>query len=397
MNTPDYSVETKNLFASFAKDTKGRFHHEKPAFDRRDCYARDRDRILHSRAFRRLQGKTQVFIATDMDHHRSRLTHTLEVAQIARSIAHALRVDESLAEAIAIAHDLGHPPFGHTGEDALNAQLDEEGYFNHNLHSFRIIIDLEVQYPSFNGLNLTWECLEGIIKHNGPLKETDPFTQQFLKHYHKLYPVKLQTFASLEAQIASIADDVAYNNHDIDDGFRAKILSTKTLRQVDWIAYHIRTVERDYTNLSAALLVSETLRRMLSCTINDIVTATKKAIIHLAPTHADDIRTAQRPTVCMSPSTDQQMQEIKVFLRKNVYNSAMVKRQQRLCHTIIKRLFYAYEKNIDLIPKKACILNNSKDNQRDSTISDRQKIVDYIAGMTDRYARKAYENLQNQM
>ena len=380
-----------NTFEVLEKDSKGRLYDEKNRADVRGCFARDRDRILHSTGFRRLKGKTQVFMSTTVDHHRNRLTHTLEVSQIARSLARSFGVNEDLTEAIALSHDLGHTPYGHVGEDALDDCMRVYGGFDHNGQSLRIVTKLETCYPAFDGLNLTWECLEGILKHNGPVEGVLTATvEEFCTYANGVNPsfdLQVNSHASFEAQIAAIADDVAYNHHDIDDGFRAGLFTLAELTEVKHIAPYIAEVRKDYSGVSDSRLLGEVIRRMLSVMVADIIDTTTATIKALNPQSANDIRNAGQQIVKMSEDMFAKTKCLRAFLFERVYRSDSVVDKGEECYEKINVLFAYY-------------LNDLRQLQigEDLIITDTEKtvriIADYIAGMTDQYADALYTKIQ---
>ena len=380
----------KSIFAVAQTQSKGRLYAEKSREDVRGCFARDRDRILHSTGFRRLKGKTQVFMSTDIDHFRTRLTHTIEVSQIARAIARTFNVDEDLTEAIALSHDLGHTPYGHVGEDALDDCMRVYGGFDHNGQSLRIVSTLEERYPAFDGLNLTWECLEGILKHNGPVVGLVPATiEKFMIDSQAINPdfdLQLDSYASFEAQIAAISDDVAYNHHDLDDGFRAGLFSIEDLRSVEHINVYIDSVSIDYPNITDSRLLAEVVRRMLSAMVMDIVQTTTENLEILNPKSAQDIRNAGVQTVKMSDDMYTKTKALRTFLFERVYRSDDIMNKRDECYEKISVLFSYFIRNLSLLPKG-----------QDLTITDTENtarmVSDYIAGMTDQYADTMYNTI----
>ncbi|MFL2660224.1 MAG: deoxyguanosinetriphosphate triphosphohydrolase [Alphaproteobacteria bacterium] len=371
-------------------DSKGRLHKESSRPDVRSCFARDRDRILHSEAFRRLKGKTQVFVSTTKDHHRTRLTHSLEVSQIARTIARTLMVNEDLTETIALAHDLGHPPYGHTGEEALIECMSEYGGFEHNEQSFRIVTSIEKRYPLFDGLNLTWESLEGILKHNGPVDKVSDYIREFNNNYD----LKINTYAPLEAQIASISDDVAYNHHDIEDSVRAGLVSIDDLHNIKPIGQVFDDVRKEYGRVNDKILLAEALRRLMSKMIIDIVETTKKNLSDINPSCPQDIRDWNNQTVCMSKDMVKYKKLIRKFLFDNVYLAESMNIKRDESKEKVKTLFAYYMKNPENmnIPEKTnMLLSNSL--SVDKTEKARF-VADYVAGMTDQYADIQYTNIK---
>ena len=373
-------------------DSKGRLHKESSRPDVRSCFARDRDRILHSEAFRRLKGKTQVFVSTTKDHHRTRLTHSLEVSQIARTIARTLMVNEDLTETIALAHDLGLPPYGHTGEEALIECMSEYGGFEHNEQSFRIVTSIEKRYPLFDGLNLTWESLEGILKHNGPLNKASNYISEF----NNEYDLKINTYASLEAQIASISDDVAYNHHDIEDSVRAGLISIDDLYSIKPIGQVFDDVKKEYGRINDKILLAEVLRRLMSKMIIDIVETTKKNLLDINPSCPQDIRNWNNQTVCMSKDMFKYKKLIRKFLFDNVYLAESINMKRDESKEKVKTLFAYYMKNPENmnLPEKTNMLLSSSLSV-DTTEKEKARFVaDYVAGMTDQYADIQYTNIK---
>ena len=293
-------------FVSWAcrpEQSRGRLHPE-PESAVRSCFQRDRDRIIHSAAFRRLEYKTQVFVNHEGDFFRTRLTHSLEVSQIARSVCRALRLNEDLAEALALAHDLGHPPFGHAGEDALKEMMEPWGGFDHNAQSLRIVSELEQRYAEFDGLNLTWETLEGAVKHNGPLIKPGipPLLPMAIADYSDLHDLELDTHAGAEAQIASLADDIAYNNHDIDDGLRAGLFSIDDLAEVPLVGPMFSSVRACYPGIETSRLIHESVRRLIGHMVDDLIAETRRRVSEMGPTSAGDVRRAGWPLAAFSPA-----------------------------------------------------------------------------------------------
>lgn len=306
---PALSPMTSAPFATDPARSRGRIHPE-PGDISRTLFQRDRDRVVHCNAFRRLKDKTQVFVYDEGDHYRTRLTHTLEVSQVARSVARSLGLEEDLAEAMALAHDLGHPPFGHAGERALAAEMADFGGFDHNAQSLRVVTELERRYPGFNGLNLTWETLEGLAKHNGPLvdatgRPTGPYAAGELPYavvaYDQIHDLELASHAGPEAQVAAISDDIAYNAHDIDDGLRAGLVNLVDLREVDFLDEIIRDILRQYPDLADERVRAELIRRLISAMIDDVVDETAARLGELAPASVADIRAAPGPWSLLAP------------------------------------------------------------------------------------------------
>ena len=362
------------IYAAHPEHSRGRLHAETPPTGRSE-YQRDRDRIIHSTAFRRLEYKTQVFVNHEGDLFRTRLTHSLEVAQIGRAIARSLRLDEDLVEAIALAHDLGHTPFGHTGQDALNACMHDYGGFEHNLQSLRVVDRLEERYAEFDGLNLTFETREGILKHCSlpNAKLLGDIGARFLQ---KKQP-------SLEAQVANLADEIAYNNHDVDDGLRSGLLEMEQLSQVSVFARHLQEVKQRYAQLDDRRAIHETVRRMINTLITDLVAQSSQNIAQTNPANLDAVRAA--PTMIgFSDTIRAEQHELKHFLRTQLYQHYRVNRMSNKARRIIKALFEAFMEDPKLLPPQ----------YQDKAKQDQARtIADYIAGMTDRYAIKEYRHL----
>ena len=340
----------------------------------RSAYQRDRDRIIHSIAFRRLRYKTQVFIAPDGDHYRVRLTHSLEVAQIARVIARALGLDEDLTEALALAHDIGHPPFGHAGEDALDAALAHAGGFDHNAHCLRTLMRLESPYCEHDGLNLTWETLEGIAKHNGPV--TDP--NWALAELDEALPLELTTWPSLEAQVAAISDDIAYDNHDIDDGLRAGFLALDELLTQDFVAEHWRAVERKYPHAPRDRQLRELVRSQIGMMVNDVIAETRDRVAGMSD--VADVRAAVRATAAFSSALAEQERVFKRFMYDRLYYHPEQLATATRAREVTAELFAAYARDPELIEGAWA------SRMPESEPARSRHIADYIAGMTDRFA-----------
>ncbi|MGH6734622.1 MAG: deoxyguanosinetriphosphate triphosphohydrolase [Methyloceanibacter sp.] len=366
--------------------SRGRLHPEPPS-PTRSLYARDRDRILHSTAFRRLNYKTQVFVYHEGDHYRSRLTHSLEVAQIARSLARSLGVDEDLTEALALAHDLGHPPFGHAGERALDAAMADAGGFDHNAQSLRVVTQLEKKYASFDGLNLTWETLEGLIKHNGPLIGRVPVPETVLAYCLK-QDLDLGTFASVEAQAAALADDIAYNNHDVDDGYRASCFSFAELAEVPLAGRLLAEVDRIYPRAEDPRRLYEMNRRLITSMIDDAVAETTRRLAELTPGSADDVRHAGRAMVAFSEEMQAELAALRAFLFARVYRHERVMRIMGAAEGVIADLFRRYREDLDALPPEWSGQAPAKDARAYA-----RHVADFIAGMTDRYALAEHRRL----
>ncbi|WP_274629267.1 deoxyguanosinetriphosphate triphosphohydrolase [Arvimicrobium flavum] len=381
--------------AAYACDparSRGRFYGETES-PTRTPFQRDRDRIIHSTAFRRLKHKTQVFVVHESDHYRTRLTHTIEVAQIARALARALCCDEDLAEAIALVHDFGHTPFGHTGEDALDAKLKEWGGFDHNAQSLKIVTKLERRYAEFDGLNLTWETLEGLVKHNGPLADVNgaglekPLPQP-IRDFNELYDLELDRFASLEAQCAAIADDIAYDTHDIDDGLRSGLLTLDMLEEVALPGSILAAVRERYPALDAVRTGHELMRRQITIMVEDVIVAAKANLSEVNPKNADAVRAAGRPIVTFSPGMAQEEKQLKAFLYKNLYRHPDVLRMRMGAEQVVFDLFDAYFADPSIMPEGW----RETLGRADDRVKARH-VADFLAGMTDTYALKEHRRL----
>jgi dGTPase len=380
------------LYASDPMASRGRLHSE-PESETRTCFQRDRDRIIHSTALRRLMHKTQVFVSPEGDHFRTRLTHSLEVAQIARGLARSLSLDNDLAEALALAHDFGHPPFGHAGEEALDAVMKPFGGFDHNDQTLRVVVYLEQRYAAFDGLNLTWETLEGLVKHNGPLtgrkarKKTLP---QTIADYIGKQDLELDSFAGPEAQVAAIADDIAYDNHDVDDGLRAKLFTMEALaRAVPHVAEIYEQVSRQYPRIEPARLIQEVVRRLINAMVNDVLAETRRRIREADPTSAAAIRALGQPVVAFSPAMVQKDRAIKSFLFENMYRHPSVTKETGAAREIVRELFEGFMDAPARMPEPWRRLTDGA-----GTPGTARVVADYIAGMTDRYAERAHRQLK---
>jgi dGTPase len=385
--------------AAYACDpgqSRGRLHPEAPSKSR-SPFRRDCDRIIHATAFRRLKHKTQVFVFTEGDHYRTRLTHTLEVTQISRALARALGLDEDLAEALALAHDLGHPPFGHAGERALDACLAAFGGFDHNAQTLRVVTALERRYPSFDGLNLTWETLEGLVKHNGPLTDRDgrPLARyrqhgvpETILDYSRQQDLQLWSFPGVEAQVAAVADDIAYDAHDIDDGLRAELFDLDDIAAVALPGRIVAGVRAAYPRLDSARQVHELIRRLIGLLIEDVVAETSRKLAALAPRSADDVRQAQAPVAGFSAAMDETDRAIKSFLKPHMYRHARVMRVMDQAAGVVRDLFARYSAHPDDLPAE---WNEGLDSLDEAARA--RRIADFIAGMTDRFALAEHERL----
>jgi dGTPase len=429
-NTNQHDIAS---YACNPEASAGRLYPEKES-NTRSVFQRDRDRIIHSTAFRRLEYKTQVFVNHEGDHYRTRLTHSLEVSQLARSICRSLGLNEDLAEALALAHDLGHTPFGHAGEDALSEVMEPYGGFDHNAHTLRIITSLEQRYADFDGLNLTWETLEGVAKHNGPLikhragtilqmwksftggakaKEEEnyggpptaseqriglvrkgPVQQAAIQsagpvstlpraiaEYNARHDLKLDTYASGEAQVAALADDIAYNNHDIDDGLRAELFTVEQLAEVEGVSGIFREVQRQYPNIEPQRLIHEAIRRLINRMVTDLVTQSLDNILTNHIKDPDDIRNLGKPLIEFSPKMQETNQALKAFLMQNMYRHYKVNRMASKARRVVKDLFHFFMAEPECLPTNWRQLAGAPKTARTAMVA-----ADFIAGMTDRFA-----------
>jgi dGTPase len=370
--------------ASDPARSRGRRHVEEERAIRgpRDAFQRDRDRIIHSIPFRRLRHKTQVFVAPDGDHFRVRLTHSLEVAQIGRTMARALCLNEDLTEALCLAHDIGHPPFGHAGEDVLHAAMAEAGGFDPNAHTIRLLTKLESPYPRHDGLNLSWETLEGLAKHNGPVADP-PWA---LAEADADFPLDLATWPGLEAQIAAIADDIAYDNHDIDDGLRAGLFALDEVLAVPLVGARWRTVRDRFPGVGEERLIPELIRDLIGLMVNDVLEETKHRAAEAGVGSADDVRRAGRSLAGFSAALQEQERALKAFLHACMYDAAPVQAVRGRAQQVLAGLFAAYRDDPRRLPEPW------RPATADPTATLRA-IGDFIAGMTDRYAIRRYEEL----
>jgi dGTPase len=381
--------------ASWASDplrSRGRLHPE-PDSATRSPFQRDRDRIIHSTAFRRLKQKTQVFIAHEGDHFRTRLTHSLEVAQIARAVARTLGLDEDLAETVALAHDLGHPPFGHSGEDELDALMAPFGGFDHNAQTLRVVTYLEQRYPTFDGLNLCWETLEGIVKHNGPLVRPGRALADLpngIQDYAVHQDLELDGWAGPEAQVAALADDIAYNNHDIDDGLRAGLFAIDDLIDLPFVGEVFWTVRSDHPGIERERWVAEAVRRLIGARIADLVAETRARAVRLKPQSAADVRALGEPLVGFSDEMRAHETTLRRFLFDRMYRHFRVSRMRSQARRVLRELFELFLAEPELLPDRW----RQRAGPRGETGCARV-ICDYIAGMTDAYAIEEHRRLFN--
>ncbi|MGY9028945.1 MAG: deoxyguanosinetriphosphate triphosphohydrolase [Rhodobacterales bacterium] len=372
-------------FASRPEITRGRLFAEDES-NFRSCFQRDRDRIIHSSAFRRLKHKTQVFVEHEGDYFRTRLTHSIEVAQVARTISGALGLNEELVEAVSLAHDLGHTPFGHTGEDALDAQMIEYGGFDHNAQAVRIVTSLEQHYADFDGLNLTWECLEGIAKHNGPVSKPYPLA---LLEYNLQHDLELHTYASGEAQVAALADDIAYNNHDLHDGLRAGLFTDAQAAELPIVGPAFTAVDQKYKNLDAHRRRHEALRRVFGVMVEDVMATSYVILAQSGAKSAQDIRNLDHSVVQFSPSLWSELKEIRTFLFENMYRAPRVMQQREHAAQVVRDLFEIFMTSPEAMPGNwgGAVASNAPD------LHKARVVADYIAGMTDRFAQQEHDRL----
>jgi dGTPase len=379
--------------APFAIDvaaSKGRRFGE-PASRTRTAFARDRDRIIHTSAFRRLKEKTQVFVAHEGDYYRTRLTHSLEVAQIARSLAHALRLDTDLAETIALAHDLGHPPFGHAGEDALDQGMAPFGGFDHNVQTFRVVTDLERRYLDFNGLNLTWETIEGIVKHNGPVSsQLDRPSWRSIVDFNAGYELRLGTYASAEAQAAALADDIAYNNHDVDDGLEAGLFGLDDLAEVPLIGPILNQLRAERPGLDARMQRLEAVRRMIGVMVDNVLEQTAHNVAAHKVETVEDVRLLGAPLITFSVEMAEDLARLRHFLNTRMYRHYRVNRTRSQARRILADLFAIFIAEPEVLPNEWADRLNGLDE-----VGRARVVCDYIAGMTDRFAIEEHKKLFN--
>lgn len=385
--------------AAYATDparSRGRLYAE-PLSPTRSEFQRDRDRIIHSTAFRRLKHKTQVFVFHEGDHFRTRLTHTIEVAQIARSLARALGLDEDLAEALALSHDLGHPPFGHTGEDALALCLQDDGGFDHNAQALKVVTALERRYPDFDGLNLTWETLEGLVKHNGPLMSVDgaplpsvktKTVPQDILDFERVFPLKLSDHAGLEAQVAALADDIAYNTHDIDDGLRAGLFAIDELHEIPFLSAILQEIDRQWPKLESSRRIHELERRVITRFVEGVIRSSQEALKPFGSADVADVRKAGKTLICFPHDLSEADWGIKKFLFARMYRSPSVMRIRADAERVVSDLFGAYDAEIKNLPEDWRAGLEAGDR-----FQKRRRIADYIAGMTDRFALDEHRRL----
>ncbi|MGB5950766.1 MAG: deoxyguanosinetriphosphate triphosphohydrolase [Parvibaculum sp.] len=377
-------------YATRAETSRGRLHKEEESATRTD-FQRDRDRIIHSGAFRRLKYKTQVFVYHEGDNYRTRLSHSLEVAQIARSIARVLGLDEDLAETLALAHDLGHTPFGHAGETALDDCMAPYGGFDHNAQTLRIVTKLEHRYIAFDGLNLTWETLEGLVKHNGPLLaggRTMDDLPRALAEYAEVQDLELSTFAGPEAQVAALSDDIAYNNHDIDDGLRAGLFTIDDLMALPHVGDIFRGVIDKYPGVETARIIHEAIRRLIGSMIGDVIAETRRRIDAERPETAADVRALGRPLVAFSREMNDHNAVLKEFLFTRMYRHYRVNRSMSKAKRIVRDLFELLHREPELLSpewQQGC--------DGPEGFKTARRVCDFIAGMTDKFAIEEHRKL----
>ncbi len=380
-------------YACRPEASRGRLYPE-PESAIRSVFQRDRDRIVHATAFRRLKHKTQVFVYHEGDHYRTRLTHSIEVAQIARTISRALGLNEDLAEALALAHDLGHTPFGHAGEEALDDAMAPYGGFDHNAQTLRLLTKLERRYAAFDGLNLTWETLEGVVKHNGPMtgKWADPKHRDRLPaaifEYATVHDLELDTFASAEAQVASLSDDIAYNNHDIDDGLRAGLFAVADLADVPLVGPVFSEVAGRYPGIEQERLIGESIRRVIDRMVSDLLTETHSRLDAWRPRSADEVRRLGHPVVAFSPEMTENARGLRDFLFERMYRHYKVNRMTSKARRVVGDLFRIFLDEPDCLPAEWRRRADGPRTQRTARL-----VADYIAGMTDGFALKEHRRL----
>ncbi|NVJ97654.1 MAG: deoxyguanosinetriphosphate triphosphohydrolase [Alphaproteobacteria bacterium] len=386
--------DTLAPYACRPSESRGRVFKE-PETPTRSCYQRDRDRVIHSSSFRRLKHKTQVFVYHEGDHFRTRLTHSLEVAQIARSVCRSMHLNEDLGEALALAHDLGHPPFGHIGEIVLDECMKDFDGFDHNAQALRLLTRLEHRYASFEGLNLTWETLEGLAKHNGPLVESPidpknpPESLPFgFRDYLPENDLELHTYASAEAQIAALADDIAYSSHDLDDGLRAGLFEFDELKKIPVVAQVLDEVKWTYPNAPKDVMIHELVRRMINRMVADLMVESGRRIEALAPKCPDDIRNAGQPTIAFGKDMGEAVRELKSFLFERMYRHYLVNRMASKAKRVVTDLFNLYISEPECLPTEW----NARA-EGAGTAETARVVADFIAGMTDRFAFREHAKL----
>jgi dGTPase len=381
------AAQMQAIFAADPAGTRGRLFPEEESAHRTPFH-RDRDRIIHSSAFRRLKHKTQVFVEHEGDYFRTRLTHSIEVAQVARTLANALGLNQELAEAVALAHDLGHTPFGHTGEDAMDELMQPHGGFDHNAQALKIVTSLERSYAEFDGLNLTWETLEGIAKHNGPVDDPLPYA---LAEYNAKHDLELNTHACAEAQVAALADDIAYNNHDLHDGLRAGLFTDDEVSALPLVGPCFGEVDEKYPKLDLRRRRNEALRRFFGVMVEDVLRVTRDNLSDLDPQSAQDIRMAGRPMAQFSSDLWADLKQVRTFLFTRMYRAPSVVAMRKDVSAKVRALFPYFMEKPYLLPMEWQVeFAHSPDEQTIARV-----VCDYIAGMTDRFALQQYEQLLN--
>lgn len=379
-------------YATVEENSRGRFHKEMSDDSKyRSIFGRDRDRIINSSAFRRLQYKTQVFVNHEGDHYRTRLTHSIEVAQIARWISGALNANKDLAEVVSLAHDLGHTPFGHAGEDALNAKMKDFGGFSHNAHTLKLITKIEHRFIEFEGLNLSWEMLEGVVKHNGPLDDSLP-SNAYIKKFNQAYDLDLTRYPSIESQISAISDDVAYNNHDLEDGLRAGLFEVEEVLDLPIIGQIYKDILSQYPHIKRELLVGEAKKKFTLLMVLDLVEQTNKNIASGNVRSEQDVRNFGKLLVHFSVEVEMAHQALKKFLRIRMYRHSQVNRMSANAKKVVNGLFDFYINNPDCLAGERALM--AREFMRNGEQQELAFLVsDYIAGMTDRFAIKEYKEL----
>ena len=374
-------------FSSNPAESRGRLHSE-PESATRTAFQRDRDRIIHCAAFRRLEYKTQVFVYHEGDYYRTRLTHSLETAQIARSICRVLGLNEDLAEALALAHDLGHTPFGHAGEDALSEAMADYGGFDHNTQTLRILTEVEERYANFDGLNLTWETLEGTVKHNGPLLPAENGLPPAIQRYNERHDLELTTYPGPEAQVAAIADDIAYNNHDVDDGLRAGLITLEDLADVALVGPIFAGVRQSHPDLNQSRLVHEAVRRVIGAMVGDILAESSRRLDAAGCSSANEVRAYGNPVIAFSEEMAANDRSLKKFLYRRMYRHYKVNRMASKARRVVQELFALFIAEPECLPddwRARCDTAGSRKTAR--------AVADYIAGMTDRFAFLEHQRL----
>ncbi len=383
------TIQIAAPYASNPAESRGRLYPE-PESATRSAFQRDRDRIIHCAAFRRLEYKTQVFVYHEGDYYRTRLTHSLETAQIARSVSRTLGLNEDLAEALALAHDLGHTPFGHAGEDALSSAMAEYGGFDHNTQTLRILTQLEERYADFDGLNLTWETLEGTVKHNGPLLPAENGLPPAIEQYDKSHNLELATYPGPEAQVAAIADDIAYNTHDVDDGLRAGLFEVGDLADVALVGPIFAEVSKNHHDLDHGRLVHEAVRRMIGAMVTDILAESRSRLKEADCASAAEVRAFDRPMIAFSDEMAAHDRNLKRFLYSRMYRHYKVNRMASKARRVVRDLFDLFVSEPECLPADWRARCNDVKSRETARVA-----ADYIAGMTDRFAFLEHQRLFN--